>query len=635
MRRYPTLKQLLPLLLLLATAGAWAEPIDETVAARRAASFLSRTNTLKAVGVPRLAHRTDATYLYTAGKGTFVLLAADDRLPEVLAYGEGSADTVPPAMQALLQEYDRRLRFAQPTGKVARTQEEFTPVAPLLTTIRDQYSPYNACCPFILQDDNTYSTERAIVGCVATALEQVLTYYRREYVLQDTLHGWTTDRYEIPDVLPGNSVDTRLIRDNYRGTAYSDTEVDAVARLSYWLGIAAHMNWGLGSSGAVSRRCIEPLRTAFGLGYVFFADSYKYAPAEWPQMLRRELSARRPVYYAGNNMRLSGHAFVLDGYDSAGLFHVNWGYGGSYDGYFDIDVLYTGEPPYDRTDYGAENGFFCNQEAIFIHPDEVADPGHPDTLARTGEEIIAEAWSINAAPMKTAYTPMTLTLRNTADYPLTTPIELFTNLPADTAYLQQGDYVALTSVTLAAGESRTVTVHLRFDEDGERILRLSADDVHYQTLGQVSISPFHSSELAFSEPQLAFPAEDTAEIAIDIAHTAGARAGRIVTYELLPVEGEAADAISHARYLYLEPGEKLHDTVRFRGLNHGTLYELNVRCPWTIQRSLRFRLPSPEGIGRVESAEVQGPWFGLDGRRASGRPDKGIFIRDKKKYLLK
>lgn len=34
-----------------------------------------------------------------------------------------------------------------------------------------------------------------------------------------------------------------------------------------------------------------------------------------------------------------GHAFVCDGADGNGLYHINWGWNGYQDGYFDITIL--------------------------------------------------------------------------------------------------------------------------------------------------------------------------------------------------------------------------------------------------------------------------------------------------------
>lgn len=608
-------------------------PVDPDAAAVRARHFLRAAGTrAKSLQPAVLVSSSAATYLFAAGTDRFVLAAADDDLPAVLAYGTAAEGEMPPGLKDLISAYDRLQRLTPNIAK--RSAAEATEaVAPMLTTTRSQKDPYNRYCPRYTSADGTPSEARCVVGCVATALEQILTYHRRVYTLQDTLKGWTTDHYTIPDVMPGESVDTRGIASSY-STSATDAETDAVARLSYWMGMAVHMNWGLAESGATSARAREPLQRVFGMPYAVYVDSYKYSPADWHQMLRAELRAGRPIYYAAAIQRLGGHAFVIDGIDEAGYYHVNWGYSGHYDGYFDLAVLNFSEPLYDTTPWGWQNGFFCNQEALFLSPNQVS-ASLPDTLTRTGEEIVVTSWSLGATPMMTAYTPLTLTLRNTADHALTTPFELFTNLESDTALFSQGDYVALTGLTLEAGEERTISVDMRFDADGTRWLRLTPDLVHYQTLGLINIAPYAPDALSFATPVPSFPADSTVTFHQRITNGPdAARAGRYVTYELLPQPSADGDeGTRHGHYFYLASGATMTDTVTFRGLTPGTTYRLLVRCPWTVQADTTFTLPAASGIVRPAAAAAD-TWHTLDGRRIARPHAPGIYIRSGKKVVV-
>ena len=68
-----------------------------------------------------------------------------------------------------------------------------------------------------------------------------------------------------------------------------------------------------------------------------------YSDTEWDAMVRAELDAGRPVFYGAAEPYIrSGHAFVIDGYDSIGMFHVNWGWAGRYDAWYLIDSLAPG-----------------------------------------------------------------------------------------------------------------------------------------------------------------------------------------------------------------------------------------------------------------------------------------------------
>lgn len=60
---------------------------------------------------------------------------------------------------------------------------------------------------------------------------------------------------------------------------------------------------------------------------------------EWTAILDAELQALRPVYYRGCSTTSGSHAFLCDGADGNGLYHINWGWSGWSNGYFDITVL--------------------------------------------------------------------------------------------------------------------------------------------------------------------------------------------------------------------------------------------------------------------------------------------------------
>lgn len=64
--------------------------------------------------------------------------------------------------------------------------------------------------------------------------------------------------------------------------------------------------------------------------------------AEWTAIIDKELQAKRPILYSGRTTN-GGHQFVCDGSDGNGLYHINWGWGGYQDGYFDITILNPGQ----------------------------------------------------------------------------------------------------------------------------------------------------------------------------------------------------------------------------------------------------------------------------------------------------
>ena len=611
--------------------AAIAGPIDKNEALKIAKDFLYKktSRTTESVNLA-LSFSNSNTYLFES-ETDFALVAADDALPQILGYGEKNGNVPPPALKEYLNAAKYGTTFAQ--------EQTFTPVKALLPFVRHQNAPYNNECPFYITSKGEVTKYRCVVGCVATALEEIISYYRRDVVLQDTLHGWESKKHtNIEDVLPGTTVNCRLIRNNYDSDDYTTEEADAVARLSYYCGVAAKMNWGIEESGASIQNVIAPLKRAFGYGYVQYVDSYKYSPSDWLKMIREEIYAKRPILYTAFLMRMGGHAFVVDGLDEKGLFHVNWGYGGSYDGYFRLDVLNYCEPPAHETPDGKEAGFFTNHQALFLHPDAV-EHQLPDTLARTGYEIAIDSVTLELAAETQKETPLSVYIRNTTAQYLTTPFEFFTNNPKDTAILEQGDFVALGASILAPYETRKIKIHANFEQAGERILRISPDDKAILYERPISISKGKAAQLTFEEPQLSFPTTNEVFITQTVfnADTAG-RCGQEILYELGPGDASTMkDGIRHSRHLYIQPGEIFNDTIRYHSLVPGQTYTLLVRSPWKVKTQKTFVMPDLSGITSPSVPPIPAiiEWYTLDGRRVHSPQQTGVYLRKEGNQIQK
>lgn len=612
----------------------WAQPIDIETAkeiARKALKTYATRSRQQPISL-NLKHQTEVSYLFVNDEGHFALVAANEKLPALMAYGTSAQGQLPPPVATFLNT------LQQSFSNTIHTSSTTTPVEPLLPFVRHQKSPYNAYCPYYTYEDGSVSQERCVVGCVATALEEVISYYRRTVTLLDTLKGWTTPHYTLPDIAPGTRVDCQLIANNYDTDAYTPEQADAVARLSLYCGMAARMNWGLSESGARVSRLASPLKKIFGYGYVHYVDSYQYTPDDWLQMLRQEIESGRPILYAGYTTGMSGHAFVLDGQDSEGFFHVNWGYGGNYDGYYRIDLLNFAEPKYDLTPEGFADGFFCNQEALFMHPDEIKVT-LPDTLPRNGQEIAIDSVQLLLPPETGKFTPMRLHLRNTTEKPLTTPLEIFTNLATDTAFFEQGDYIAITGCQLNPGERTSLDIYTRFDQGGERLLRVSADDIHILYEKNIQINTGKPCQLTFSEPSVNYPQPDCIQVLVEVSNQPHAgRSGQNIIFELY--EGEPKDGIEGTRHyqrLYLEPGSSTMVSGSFQGLTPGNIYTLLVRSPWKIVGQATFQLPPANPIEKlpVEKNDLPVRWYNTSGQPTSSPTLPGTYIRQQGKRTTK
>lgn len=575
---------------------------------------------------------------------------------QLVAHDVGRTGKMPPALRSLminrhltaipLSSRPRRSPLPQASG--ITDGQEITPVEPLLRSVRNQSPPFNLLCPYWTYDDGTQSEERCLSGCVATSLEQILAYYRYPEVLLDTLHGWQTSHYTVDDMLPGTRFDWDNYLLDYRD-GWSEAQGQAAAVVTLACGLAVHMNYGINASGANTVRAIAPLKQAFGYGMVRYADRICYSPNNWHALIQHELTHGRPVAYTGHNMELSGHAFNIDGVDTQGYYHVNWGYNGDYDGWYDLDWLCPWEPTaQDKRD--VPEGFFCNQALLMMHPSAEAEPLEVDTLdvAHLGVEL--QALTFLRQPDLQGFVPADFRFCNTGSNAVTYTYEVMTYLPTDTAVFYQADYVGLSAITLQPHEERTQRVYLQFTEHGERILGISHDDSTIPYSQQVTITTGTRPVLEWGSADVEVKptegAEYEATLRVPVANRAHAgAAGSLVTLILCPAEERATDEDQrHWWVLDLPAGEEEVKEVTFNHLQPDTRYYFCLRCPWQVQVECYFWTTIPVGVGEVvddasfwHHASPNAAFYDLSGRYfptpSTRAPLKTMVIRNGQKYL--
>ena len=374
---------------------------------------------------PRMLLPEQQFYIFETDGGGFVIIAADDCAHPVLAYGkkgfagdaELNPDKMPLNLRNWLEGYNYSIRAAVADGYTApasvqaewqalaegKAVEAVPVVEPLITTEWDQQQEYidvtNTYNYFTPADVYVYEGQEypmnAPVGCVATAMAQVMKYWewpkqgtgshsympirRPDYGLQSADFGATTyDWSNMPDHLTYLSAKERI---------------QAVALLMYHCGVACDMDYDINGSSAYSviysksagySPAEHALCTYFGysnsLESYFRSDFEK--DDEWIRMLKEELNAARPIMYAGRGKdnNSGGHSFVCCGYDSDDRFYFNFGWGGTYDGYFSIDAI---QPGGSGTGGNAEHNYSFGQDAIVgIRPAESDSERAYDTALR-------------------------------------------------------------------------------------------------------------------------------------------------------------------------------------------------------------------------------------------------------------
>lgn len=518
-------------------------------------------------------------------------------------------------------------------------------VAPLLDGwVRHQNAPFNNRCPQ-WTDKGTATGRRCKVGCVATALETIVSYYGREVTLQGALEGWSTANYAVETLPAGTTIDAGAILPDYGdGTAQSvgcgeaeyQKAVDEVSTLSLACGLMAKMNYGLDESGADAQNLLEPLKNILGWKTAIAADSYNYAPEQWVELLKNELRAGRPILYTGYTMNIGGHAFVIDGYNEDGKFHVNWGYGGYYDkNYYDILSLCAFENPLDPTPLGVMQGFFCNQQAIILCPDAVDTSLAEDVQPRTGYEIAVDGIDMPSNVGVGKYVPVKITLRNTSEQRITSPFEIFSNASSDTDPFKQGDYGALFGVTMEPGEVRTLTVHCKFATTGTRTVHLSPDDVHIFGNKRVVFKKSPQDKLTFGDVEC-IGGESSATFRIPVKNEGSEVSGSLITYSLFDNPEKILDSDwRHYDYVYVSPGETEWLDVTFNVLERHKDYIFALRWPWIIRCEYPFALGPVTGVAPLlPLSSADDTYYDLLGRGVH-REKGGLLIHYGKKMLLR
>ncbi len=558
---------------------------------------------------------------------------------------------MPAALKSLLSERidasgDANIRIVSrdyshsPSRRVVRRQPKdyapSEPVEPLLPSIRAQEEPYNLFCPYYTFDDGTVNPTRCLSGCVATSLEQILAYYRYPEALLDTLHGWDNGHYALDDLLPGTRFDWDNYLTDYR-KGWTQAQGEAIALTTLAAGMAVHMNYGPHSSGANTYNAVEPLRRAFGYGMVRYFDRVLYTPSRWHAMLQHELTNGRPIAYVGHNMELNGHAFNIDGIDTNGFYHLNWGYDGYYDGWYDLDWLNPWEPV-DTLRDGIAEGFFCNQGALFLHPSADAKVLELDSLDLDQLGIQLKSVSLLRQPDTQGFTAADFHFVNTGQDTVTYTYEVMSYLPTDTAIFYQADYVGLAAITLAPAEERTQRLYLKFAEPGSRILGISHDDVTIPFTMPIEVVPGAPSTLEWGSVDVEVKAlssvEDGADavryaatFSVPVTNVSSGYASRLVTYCLYPDGGENED-LRHYHVMELAAGESEVLKVTFKDLLPDTPYHFLVRYPWPIRTQTDFRTPSLTAIRECEDDAVQPhSLYDLSGRRLTA-VRRGLYIQD-------
>lgn len=286
------------------------------------------------------ATNTPGIYVFAAedGKPGFIVAAANDDYPySLLGYSDENIfdpNNIPPQAQWWLDVMAQKV--ASPStpstgqrlsvkGKASTTK---TDIPPMVSAVWDQSEPFNNMCP-------TVNGERSVTGCVATAMAQIMDLWQwpeKGAGGSVTLSGMTVNFNE-------STYDWANMIDNYY-RSYTTAQANAVAKLMLDCGFASQMSYSPNGSGASDFIAGQGMLKHFNYDkHLQYVLREWYTDQEWANVIYDELNDGCPIMLCGNDGQV-GHAFVCDGYQAnSDLFHINWGWGGYYNGYFVITEL--------------------------------------------------------------------------------------------------------------------------------------------------------------------------------------------------------------------------------------------------------------------------------------------------------
>lgn len=316
-------------------------------------------------------------YVFNNPGGGWVVISAEDAARPVLARSdEGSfhPEEIPDIVSEWFDVYAKQIDWIRREGLQpddatqarweALLSEEGASSAASLTRAEavkmlgtapwGQRAPFNNMC---------FTIDGALppCGCTNTAAAEIMFYYRHpvgrslhipSYTYTKTINN-VSRTFTVPAVEDEVDYDWAHMRnDKYPSGTYSTVEGDAVAKLISDLSVMTKTKFGPSGSGA----SLSNLRNGMikYMGYdpaMLRVNRDDYSVEEWRALLIKEIDEGRPMVYEGYNPESTstGHAFVLDGYDSEGAFHINWGWSGSYSGssaFFAVDALTPGTRNY-------------------------------------------------------------------------------------------------------------------------------------------------------------------------------------------------------------------------------------------------------------------------------------------------
>lgn len=393
----------------------FARPIGQATAVQIAQQILRGKTSARSLQHLQLTERP-TYYVYNVGNnGGFALIAKDDTHGAVIGYsdqGTFDLERMSPELRDLFSILDEA-RPSQIKKNEARSFD-YPPkhsrvVAPLLRSRWNQDHPYSLYTPTYKDTDG--DDQHAFAGCVAVAMAQLMYYHQwpaqgrgEKYHPKLGKRDFSASHYRWSDMRPIYGENERRIGSgkNPRVRPDDDPIFTSVAELMRDLGAAVSMNYQPAASSSNSELASTALQTYFDYEATDALSTSRLGIDKTEQLITEELIGGFPVYISGMNKSGGnyGHAWVIDGIDSFGRFHMNFGWGGQSDGYYSLRHIAPATAGAEFS--GKQVNFTRSVQIILAHP------------KRTGTAPLPEGVK-QSTPQLSGHTTSTLRLHGTQE----------------------------------------------------------------------------------------------------------------------------------------------------------------------------------------------------------------------------
>ncbi len=311
-------------------------------------------------------------YVYSLKPEGYIVVSANINLPPVIAYSFennfGNLLRGNPLFEMLVTDLTGRLIFVQEkTGEYSEKNQIYWKQILLESGSKEQWeqwpatgdgwlktnwtqnAPYNNMCPM-----DAVSAQRSIAGCPAVAMAQIVNFHEttNQTIFDDTddyYHNYAGRQYFIDDDYFTLDFPSFTQLNEYLDTLNSHwvhhllLDNQDKAALTFACGVACKQVYTSSGSGTFGVDQAYDAYLRFGFTTVELltvTDTSLYS--RLIQNIKDTLPGHLAVVDSNWTM---GHNVVVDGYNEDGYFHINFGWGGTYNGWY----LLPQEIPYNLT----------------------------------------------------------------------------------------------------------------------------------------------------------------------------------------------------------------------------------------------------------------------------------------------